>query len=603
MRKLSPLLQTCFLLLMSGSAVHAGRPNVVFILTDDQGYGDVGAHGNPHLKTPAMDALYRDSVRFTDFHVAPLCTPTRASLMSGCDPFRCRAWDTHQGRHLLRSDYKTIAEAFVAGGYQTALFGKWHLGDSYPFRPEDRGFQEVVRHGGGGVVQAGNHHAAGSFNATYLHNGKWERFPGYCNDVWFDQAIKFIERNKSKPFFCYLATNAPHSPHVAPPADIAPYANLDIPEYGNRIGGLRAFYGQINSIDRKLADLRSTLDRLNIADNTILVFMGDNGSAMGSGVFNGNRSGGKASPQDGGHRVPCYVRWPAGRMTGGRDIDELTSGVDIFPTLVDLCGLDSPDGTQKFDGVSLARLLRMEQTSLAPRTIFTGYARGVDPPTGNPITMRGKFRLLGFGFFNIQSDPLQQHSIRKQAVDSDKYPNREDDPAWVRAQMVADVQRRVKEYKEDAFTQNDPILIGDPKQPFVELFPMEWRPIEGFKNASYIATITGSPDGCNGSWIIKAVRSGAYEVSLYRWWPYLETPINDTPAALRGKKINAAHARVNFGKAGVSEMQPVLADTVRSTFEVDLPAGETEFQAEFLDSSKAVICGAFFVEIRFVGTK
>jgi arylsulfatase A-like enzyme len=188
-------------------------PNVVLVVTDDQGYGDLGCHGNPILRTPNLDALYRQSVRLTDFHVGPTCAPTRASLMTGRYCNRTGVWHTIMGRSLLRRDEVTMADVFAAGGYRTGIFGKWHLGDNYPFRPQDRGFHEVLVHGGGGVGQTPDTWGNDYFDDTYLHNGTPEKFSGYCTDVWFDGAMRFIEANRDRPFFAYLATNAPHSPY------------------------------------------------------------------------------------------------------------------------------------------------------------------------------------------------------------------------------------------------------------------------------------------------------------------------------------------------------------------------------------------------------
>ena len=193
------------------------KPNVVFVLTDDQGYGDLGCHGNTIVKTPNIDRFYDESMRLTDYHVGPTCAPTRAGLLTGHYANSTGVWHTIGGRSLLRKDEYTMANMFSDAGYQTGLFGKWHLGDSYPFRPEDRGFREVVRHGGGGVGNTPDYWENDYFDDTYCANGVWTKYPGYCTDVWFDLGIDFIQRHKDKPFFCYIATNAPHVPHIVDP--------------------------------------------------------------------------------------------------------------------------------------------------------------------------------------------------------------------------------------------------------------------------------------------------------------------------------------------------------------------------------------------------
>jgi arylsulfatase A-like enzyme len=201
-----------WILFLSRFLVYGQKPNVILILTDDQGYGDLACHGNSFIKTPNLDKLHAGSVRFTDYHVATTCAPTRAGLMTGKNCNKVGAWHTIIGRELLRKEEVTMAEIFKKAGYVTGIFGKWHLGDNYPFRPQDRGFDEVLIHGGGGVTQTPDYWNNDYFDDTYFYNGKPQKYNGYCTDVWFSEATKFISKHKKQPFFCYLATNAPHSP-------------------------------------------------------------------------------------------------------------------------------------------------------------------------------------------------------------------------------------------------------------------------------------------------------------------------------------------------------------------------------------------------------
>ncbi len=217
-------LVVCLLVPLHAIAANA-QPNVVFVLTDDQGYGPMHCHGDLNIKTPEMDRLHRESVRFTNFHVQPNWAPTRALLLTGRPPLKNGVWATIRGRSLLKRGESTVAESFKAGGYKTALFGKWHLGDNYPFRPEDRGFEEVLMHGGGGVGNIQDYWANNYFDDYYQHNGAWKKFKGYCTDVWFTEAMKFIEQNREQPFFVMIATNAPHLPLVAPQEYIERYKN------------------------------------------------------------------------------------------------------------------------------------------------------------------------------------------------------------------------------------------------------------------------------------------------------------------------------------------------------------------------------------------
>ena len=332
-------------LLFAGSETPSSKkPNVVFILTDDQGYGDLACHGNSYIQTSNLDELYSKSARFTNFHVSPCCSPSRAQLLTGRYPSRTGVWHTVKGRSLIHRDEVTVAELFKYNNYRTAIFGKWHLGDNYPSRPQDKGFDEVVVHGGGGIGNIADYWANDYFDDTYYHNGKPEKYEGYCTDVWFQETLKFIEKNKNEPFFIFLSTNAPHLPYVVAERYRQIYPGIET--------GLQEFYGMITNIDDNIGILRNKLKELNLEDNTILIFITDNGSSRGSGIFNAGMRGGKGSQWDGGHRVPFFVHWPAGGLTEGRDIDALTSGMDLRPTLEALCGVaaiaDNP-----LDGKSL----------------------------------------------------------------------------------------------------------------------------------------------------------------------------------------------------------------------------------------------------------
>ena len=262
------------------TAAKNGRPNVILVMTDDQGYGDLACHGNPILKTPNLDRLYAESVRLTDFHVSPFCTPTRAALMTGRYPGRTGAYRTSSGRTMMHTDERTVANVFADAGYVTGMVGKWHLGDNAPHRPQDRGFQDVVWHRCGGVGQASDYWGNDYFDDTYERNGKFEKFEGYCTDVWFRESIRFIEENQTKPFFLYLATNAPHGPYLVDPKWSRPY------EESAKWGSGARFYGMIANFDHNLGELRRKLDELELAENTILMFMTDNGTANG-GKFEG----------------------------------------------------------------------------------------------------------------------------------------------------------------------------------------------------------------------------------------------------------------------------------------------------------------------------
>ncbi|MFQ6097963.1 MAG: sulfatase-like hydrolase/transferase, partial [Armatimonadota bacterium] len=244
----------------------AKRPNVVLVMTDDQGYGDLACLGNSVIETPNLDRLHGESVRLSNFHVDPTCSPTRASLMTGRYSSRTGVWHTIMGRSLLHKDEVTMADVFAASGYRTGIFGKWHLGDNYPFRPEDRGFQEVLVHGGGGVGQGPDYWGNDYFDDTYRHNGELEAFKGYCTDVFFENAVEFIEANKGRPFFVYLPTNAPHGPYNVAEEYQKPYLAKGVE------ARQASFYGMITNIDDNMGRLMRRLRDLGLEKDTILIF-------------------------------------------------------------------------------------------------------------------------------------------------------------------------------------------------------------------------------------------------------------------------------------------------------------------------------------------
>ena len=322
----------------------ATRPNVIVVITDDQGYGDLSVHGNPVLKTPHLDTLHGESVRFTDFHVAPMCSPTRGQLMTGVDAMRNGCTAVCQGRSMMRSHFPTMANFFADSGYATGHFGKWHLGDSHPHRPQDRGFQETIHHRAWGITSLADFWENSYFDPMLEHNGVDKKYEGYCTDIFFDEAMKWIEtcQASDKPFFLYLPTNTPHVPNVCPDKYSAPYKGhyegKPIPD---------TFYGMIANLDENMGKLEAFLQAKGLRENTLLIFLSDNGTQSGGAkaIYNAGMRDKKTSVYEGGHRVPCFVRWPAGKLKHGRDVDDLTEVQDLLPTLIDLCELRN-DGSR-----------------------------------------------------------------------------------------------------------------------------------------------------------------------------------------------------------------------------------------------------------------
>ncbi|MFT5131037.1 MAG: arylsulfatase A-like enzyme, partial [Rhodothermales bacterium] len=273
----------CFL----AAATLLAKPNIVMVITDDQGYGDLACNGNPIIKTPHIDKLAGESSGLTNYHVAPTCSPTRAALMSGHWTNRTGVWHTINGRSMLRANEGTLGQFLKAQGYETGMFGKWHMGDNYPYRPEDRGFTEVYRHGGGGVGQTPDVWNNAYFDGAYFHNGVIEKAKGFCTDVFFRKGNEFIAKNAKakKPFFAYISLNAPHSPFHAP------QKYLDM--YKDQAANIASFYGMITNIDDNVGQTRALLKELGVYEDTVFIFTTDNGTATGDKIFNAGMRGKK----------------------------------------------------------------------------------------------------------------------------------------------------------------------------------------------------------------------------------------------------------------------------------------------------------------------
>ncbi len=544
------------------------RPNVVLVITDDQGYGDIACHGNPVIQTPNLDRLHSQSIRLTDFHVDPTCSPTRSALMTGRYSSRTGVWHTIMGRSLLCKDEVTMADVFSASGYRTGIFGKWHLGDNYPFRPQDRGFGEVLIHGGGGVGQGPDYWGNDYFDDTYFHNGKPEKFGGYCTDVWFDGAIEFIEANKDRPFFCYIPTNAPHGPYNIADEYIKPYLDKGLPEKQAR------FYGMITNIDDNMAWLMHRLGELGLEENTILIFMTDNGTSGGG--YSAGMRGKKGSEYDGGHRVPCFIRWPGGGIGGGRDIDQLAAHIDLLPTLIKLCGLKKP-GAVKFDGAILLPLLTGEAKDWPDRTLLVHSQRIEHPEKWRKsAVMTERWRLVnGKELYDIKADPAQKNDI------AGKHSNIVEKLREAYEDWWADISKRFDEYCE--------IIIGSNEENPCRLMSHEWHS----PNPAWSQWAVRNGSKANGFWAVEVARGGTYEFGLRRWPTEVDKPINAAIAG--GKAIGATKARLKI--ADVDTTKPIPKDAHAVTFRVQLKAGKTRLQTWFTDEAGGSR-GAYYVYVK-----
>ena len=370
------LLAGCLLALAVASSAaqpRSAQPNIIFLLSDDQGYGDLSCHGNPILKTPNLDRLHDEAVRFTDFHVSPTCAPTRSALNTGRHEFRNGVTHTIYERERLTLKATTLAQVLQGAGYTTGIFGKWHLGDEAAYQPNRRGFDEVFIHGGGGIGQTypgscGDAPGNTYFNPAILHNGKFEKTQGYCTDVFFGQALKWIGSVKGKrPFYAYIALNAPHIPLQVPKE----YEQL----YAGKVDARVAkFFGMIANIDDNVGRLLAKLQEWGIERDTLVVFMNDNGGTVGTQLFNAGMRGEKNTPWLGGTRAASFWRWPGTFKPA--DVSALAAHIDFFPTIAELTGARlSSQVRAQVEGRSLVPLLRNANAPWPDRVLFTHLGR------------------------------------------------------------------------------------------------------------------------------------------------------------------------------------------------------------------------------------
>ena len=408
------------------------RPNIILMITDDQGYAPIGRHGNPWIKTPNLDKLHGQSTRFERFLVSPTCSPTRAALMSGRHPMKNGITHTILERERMALSTVTLPQVLSKAGYVSGIFGKWHLGDEEPYQPHKRGFDEAFIHGAGGIGQKFNCSCADVpgnkyFNPTIRHNGYFVQTKGYCTDLFFTAGMGWIKKVKDegKPFFAYISTNAPHGPFIAPPKNTKRFTDLDFSE---RDAG---FYGMIENIDENMGRLMNKLDEWDLSKDTILIFMSDNGS-VGSMVreglklgiskdgepmegFNAGMKGAKSSADEGGVRVPFFVRWP-GILEAGKAVERISAHIDLLPTLADIAGIDQLPKSQ-IEGRSLVPLLKNSKAKWNDRYLFTQGARwktGSEPTDHmwKRFAVRNeRFRLVENKLYDMKKDPSQKTDI------------------------------------------------------------------------------------------------------------------------------------------------------------------------------------------------
>ncbi len=608
MRSLQLLIYGCVQLLVmltvAPGVAAEERPvpkGVIFVLIDDIGYGDIDVLHPSSLETPNIDTLYRQSVRLTDFHVGTTCSPSRASLLTGRSVNSGGVWHTIAGREILRQNEQTLAEVFQANGWNTGIFGKWHLGEGYPFSPRFRGFGTAVIHGGGGVGQGSDYWKNDYYSGVdfqgnpnspdvYLANGKPFKADQFCTDLWFDQAKQFIKRSvdQGKPFFCYLPTNAAHGPFNAP--------------YGFKKG----FDGLIENVDHNMGQLDQFLSAQGIKDDVLLIFCSDNGTA-------GDRLGGlrqqKGSHYDGGHNVPCFWRWKAAGLAGSpdaaADISGLTSSMDLFPTLLDLFDLERPSGGQPLHGISLKPMLLDPNYVPVQRTVVVDTQRDADFQKWKlACVMRDevingkivhKWRL-------IRRAEQAESELYDFLVDRGTGNNLLEDEAQEGSQsLVASLSDSYEAWWKDVspgWQIFPPFVLNDQMESELALFAHSWI---GETSSPWHQGLVSRAAAGTGTHAIRFDQSGRYQFELRRWPREDGGLIAGTNSTGGGTALPVVKAKITL--AGVGEIDKSVAkEDAAVTFEWNVQAGEaTTLTTAFLGENGSVLSGAYYVYIRKLG--
>jgi len=507
----------------------------LLIITDDQGYGDLGYHGNHIIQTPNLDGLAAESVRMQNFYVSPVCAPTRASLMTGRYSLRTGVHDTYNGGAIMATEEVTIAEMLKDAGYRTGAFGKWHLGDNYPSRPGDQGFDESVIHLTGGMGQPGDFTTYFKSDSSYFdpvlwYNGRMESYEGYCSDIFTQEALDFIQENSEEPFFCYLAYNAPHTPLQVPQEYYEKYKDVN-PAGGFEKAGepfpemsekdredARKVYAMVSNIDDNVGKLLHKLSDLDIEENTLVIFMTDNGPQQNR-YISGFR-GKKSWVYEGGVRVPFFIRYP-GKFKGDRDIKGNAAHIDVLPTLASLCGAHLPTGVE-IDGRDLQPLINGNGAEEEERSLFFYWTRKYPELYNNMALMKGKYKLVGHVSFDADIDGFQLFDLEKDPYELDN--------------LIGEHQGKAMELKQemDDYLHEltaSPYLVNQPR---IQIGTEHENPVYLNRNDATGERGIWTQEDIFGKWVV-SIEKGTYDVEFVFIKP---VPGNGTLYLETGTMIN-----------------------------------------------------------------
>lgn len=560
-------------LVMGGAgAAHAAaetsdtRPNVLLILTDNQSFFELSTHGHAQLQTPHIDRFARESVNFQNFHAPPFCSPSRAEMLTGRYAVRSGVHDTVGGRSILHRDEATLADYLGGGGYRTGIFGKWHLGLSYPYHPSERGFDEVFIHGGGGIGQMEDYYGNDHYAASWDHNGTMVKRRGYSTDVLFDEATRFMESTEDEPFFCFISTPATHTPWQSEPRARRRIEARGVEAEENDL----KLFSMIENIDENMGELIAWLNAKNLAENTVVIFATDQGirdRGAPDPRFSEKRESNSVA-YDPNHQVFFMMRYPP--VTQAHRSEALAGFVDIAPTILDLSGL--PPITS-LDGRSLRPLLMGDETWTDDRKLIMQCPRRrYRTKWGNAVVKTQQWRLVGGDkLYDVSVDPSQLRDV------SDQNPD-----------VVAELSLDYERFWETLPPADETLsrhLLGAAQAPDVRLVCMDW-----YQGASPWHQLHLERNRQNGIWPVDVVRPGRYQFEL-RWYP------REEPRA-----IGAQAASIRVGSN--TQSQPLSPQAEKAVFEMNLLPGKFDLETSFLNADPTAehqSWGAYFLYVSYLG--
>ena len=556
----------------------AQSPNVIIIMCDDLGYGDLSSHGHPYIQTPHLDAFRQSGISLSNYHATPVCTPSRSELMSGVAAMHTGAFSAHGQHFLLPVDYKIMPEYFKASHYNTALYGKWHLGGNFPrYRPHERGFDDAVHFLRGGHWSHPNPWNSDCMDDIYYHNGVREQYTGYAADIWFDLSRQFVRKSKaeSKPFFLNIPVHIPHIPHLVPERykkRFSQYPELDQTAIN--------FYAMVECLDEHIGSFVAFLKAEGVWEDTLFIFTSDHGSTLWDQEYNAGMRGKKASLYEGGHRVAFFLNWPNGNLRNGVELPELVQITDVLPTLIELCDLD-PAGSDNLPGTGFAPLLREgSQPALDDRTLVVQWQE----PKGKACVIHRNWRLVNNEeLYDINADRAQEVDIAPQ------HP---------------DIVQRLRQHYEQWWQAAEPALMPAPyyigfNDEEIQLTAYDWYWGERVFNWPHLR----AGEKKNGKYRLQVVEGGRYQVALRRWpreanagicesvpaYTPFDPSLGDLP---EGVALDIVNSRIQWGDT-IQEAE-VAADAQEVIFELDVSLGEQYLQTWFIDRNQEAF-GAYYV--------